>query len=218
MPLTSHIALVAEDALGLALGRRLIQEHSALFVWRETNARGRGAIKRDIQKYTHMARNGFPVLALTDLDTRACCRVLLNEWFGGHHGPHPNLLLRICVREAEAWLMADPSPLARLLRLPEMRFPAQPEILADPKRSLLDLATHAPAKVRRGLLPQSGSTARIGPEYNELLCPLVTAMWDIGKAARRAPSLAKARQSLGELAARVGSRGTNCYVSDDSRR
>lgn len=206
---SASILLVAEDALGLALGRRLVQEHPSLSVWRETDARGCGAIKRDVRKYDHMARNGFPVLALTDLDSRACCRLLLDEWLGGRHGPHPNLLLHICVREAEAWLMADPGPLACLLRLPEARFPAQPEILADPKRSLLDLAIQAPARVRKGLLPVPGSTARIGPEYNDLLCPLVTATWNIGKAAERAPSLAKARQRLGELAARVGSLGPN---------
>ena len=201
---TSSISLIAEDALGLALGRRLVQEHDALSVWRETNARGCGAIKRDIRKYDKMARSGFPVFALTDLDSRVCCRLLLDEWFDPRHGPHSDMLLRICVREAEAWLMADPGPLARLLRLPESRFPSRPEILTDPKRFLLNLAIHAPKRVRKGLLPARGSTASIGVEYNELLCHLV-ATWNIGKAARRAPSLAKARSRLNELAVRVRS-------------
>ncbi|MEI7879536.1 MAG: hypothetical protein WCI95_01555 [bacterium] len=204
MHLSNSIFVVAEDALGLALGNRLVQEHNVLSVWRETNARGWSAIKRDILKYENMARNGFPVLILTDQDSRTCCRLLLDEWFGGRHGPHQNLVLRICVREAEAWLMADPGPLASLLRLPKKRIPLQPETLADPKRSLLALATHAPAKVRKGLLPTPGSTAIIGPEYNEFLCSLV-ATWDINSAAKRAPSLAKARQRIEELATRVKS-------------
>ena len=206
MQMSASLLLVAEDALGLAFGRRLVQEHDVLSVWRETNARGFGAIKRDIRKYDNMAQHGFPVFALTDLDTRACCRLLVDEWFGKRRGPHQNLLLRICVREVEAWLMADPGPLANLLRLPETRFPAQPENLADPKRSLLDLARCAPARVRKGLLPAPGSTAIIGPEYNDYLLPLVTT-WDIRKAAGRAPSLAKARQRLGELAGRVQAPG-----------
>jgi hypothetical protein len=203
MPTVTYIFLVAEDALGLALGRRLIQEHDALSVWRETNARGCSAIRQDVRKYDNMAKYGCPVLALTDLDTRACCRLLLDDWFGTSRQPNPNLLLRICVREAEAWLLADPSPLARLLRVSEAHFPAQPEILDDPKRSLLNLASHAPAGIRRGLLPAPGSTARIGPEYNDILCPLVTGTWDIDKAARRSPSLAKARQRIGEFVERI---------------
>ncbi len=199
---SNSILLVAEDSLGLAIGRRLVQEHEALSLWRVTNARGCDTIRRDIRKYDTMAQNGFPVLALTDLDSCACCRLLVDKWVGNRHCLHQNLLLRICVREAEAWLMADPGPLSQLLRVPEKRFPLQPEHLTDPKRFLLKLATHAPAKVRRGLLPVSKSTARIGPEYNDILLPLV-ATWDIDKAARRSPSLAKARQRLGELALRV---------------
>jgi len=162
MQLSSSLYLVAEDALGLALGRRLVQEHEALSIWRAINARGCGTIRQDIQKYNAMAQNGCPVFALTDLDSCACCRLFLDKWFGGRHGPHQNLLFRICVREVEAWLMADPGPLSHLLRLPAKRFPAQPEILDDPKRFLLNLAIHAPARVRKGLLPAPGSTADSG--------------------------------------------------------
>ncbi len=140
---SASMLLVAEDALGLALGRRLVQEHDALSVWREINARGFSAIKQDITKYNNLARNGVPVLILTDLDSRACCRLLMDEWFGGR-----------------------------------------------------------PAKIRNGLLPERESTARIGPRYNELLLPLLAA-WNIDQAAKSAPSLAKARHRIGELAQRV---------------
>ena len=209
MPASSHIILVAEDDLGLALGRRLIQEQPPLTVWREFNAHGNTGIRANINKYGQVARRGLPVLALTDLDTRLCCRLLLDEWLGAGHSRHRDLLLRICVREAESWLMADPEPLAHLLRVPSARMPLQPEALADPKRTLLELAVRAPARVRKGLLPEAGSTARIGPDYNALLCPLVATKWDIAKAATRAPSLAKARQRVAELAARVTERGSD---------
>jgi hypothetical protein len=201
---------VAEDSLGLAFGRRLMQEHSpALAIWRETNTHGCGAIRRDVQKYDQVARSGLPVLALTDLDSRSCCSLLFDEWLGKGWGLHQNMLLRICVREAESWLMADPEPLARLLRVPSTRIPLHSEDLDDPKRALLDLAVRAPARVRKGLLPDTGSTARIGPDYNALLCPLVATKWDIAKAATRAPSLAKARQRIAELAARVTERSSD---------
>ncbi len=203
MPPCPDVLLVAEDALGLALGRRLIQEHQSLTVWREVNAHGSSKIRTNIYKYGQTARRGLPVLALTDLDTRLCCRLLLDEWLGMGQSPQLDLLLRICVREAESWLMADPDPLACLFRVSPTRIPLQPENLNDPKRTLLNLAVFAPSKVRRGLLPETGSTARIGPEYNEMLCRLVAARWDISKAAIRAPSLAKARQRVAELASRV---------------
>lgn len=74
MPPFSHVILVAEDALGLALGRRMIQEHPSLTVWREFNARGNEGIRMNIDKYGQVARRGLPILALTDLDTRLCCR------------------------------------------------------------------------------------------------------------------------------------------------
>lgn len=209
MPPSSSIILVAEDELGLALGRRLIQEQPSLTVWRASDAHGCGAIRRNLLKYDQTARNGLPVLALTDLDTRPCCTLLFDEWLGKGRWLHPDMLLRVCVREAEAWLMADPEPLARLLRVPSSRIPLQPESLDDPKRALLDLAGRAPARVRKGLLPATGSTARIGPDYNALLCPLVATEWNIVKAATRAPSLAKARQRVAELAARVTERGSD---------
>ena len=210
MDRTVSILLVAEDFLGLAFGRRLVQEHGPLLaIWRETNTHGCGAIRRDVLKYDQAARNGLQVLLLTDLDSRPCCPLLFNEWFGKGRMPHPNMLLRICVREAEAWLMADPEPLARLLRVPAARMPLHPEDLGDPKRTLIDLAARAPTRVRNGLLPETRSTARIGPDYNALLCPLVETKWDIAKAATRAPSLAKARQRVAELAARVTERGSD---------
>jgi hypothetical protein len=54
---------VAEDALGLAFGRRLIHEHSpVLAIWRETNAHGFGAIRRDVMKYNQLARAQTPML------------------------------------------------------------------------------------------------------------------------------------------------------------
>lgn len=204
MKLGASVFVLAEDALGLALGRRLVQEHAVLEVWRETNAHGAGAIKRDIRKYESMARNGYPVLVLTDLDDRVCSHFLLDEWFGNGHRPHHNLQVRICVREAEAWLLADCDAIAHLLHIPRARVPAKPDSLDSPKEAFLELAAGAPKRIRAGLLPAAGSTARIGPEYNHLVCHVVEAKWDIAKAATRSPSLARARKRMGELAARVG--------------
>jgi nucleotidyltransferase/DNA polymerase involved in DNA repair len=80
------------------------------------------------------------------------------------------------------------------------KFPTQPESLADPKVALLRLASKAPSKIRKALLPIPGSTAKIGIEYNDILCPLVASEWKIDEASRRAPSLTKARTQVHDLA------------------
>lgn len=203
MKLSNQVFLAAEDRLGLALGTRLVGEQPALQIWRALDGGGYVRLKSNVGKYSQMAGNGLPVLLLTDLDRRPCCTDLLNSWLGEGRKPDLNLLLRICVREAEAWLLAHPAPLARLFKLSVSRFPTQPESLADPKAELLKLAAKAPAKIRKALLPATGSSATIGREYNDVLCPLVHGEWDIEEASRRAPSLQRARDRIRELAARV---------------
>jgi hypothetical protein len=203
MNLSNQVFLAAEDRLGLTLGYRLIKEQSALQVWRELDGNGFGNLKRDAKKYDEMARNGLPVLMLTDLGHRPCCTHLMDHWLGDGKKPHLNFLLRICVHEAEAWLLAHPEPLAKLFKLPVSKFPTQPESLADPKIELLRLASKAPSKIRKALLPAAGSTAKIGIEYNDILCLLVVSEWEIDKASRRAPSLTKARTQVHDLALRI---------------
>jgi hypothetical protein len=204
MNLSNQVFLAAEDKLGLALGYRLIKEQASLQVWRELDGNGFGNLKRDSKKYDEMARNGLPVLMLTDLDDRPCCTNLLNSWLGNGKKPHLNFLLRICVREAEAWLLAHPEPLAKLFKLPISKFPAQPESLTDPKAELLRLASRAPSKIRKGMLPGKWSSAMIGIEYNDILCPLALGEWEIDKASCHAPSLMKARRRIRDLALRIG--------------
>jgi hypothetical protein len=203
MNLSNQVFLAAEDRLGLVLGHRLINEQASLQVWREFDGHGFANLKCDVKKYDSMARNGLPVVMFTDLDHRPCCTDLLDFWLGKGRRPHSNFLLRICVREAEAWLLADPEPLAKLFKLPLTKFPGQPESLTDPKAELLRLASKAPSKIRRGMLPSKGSSALIGIEYNDTLCPLVLNEWEIDKASRRAPSLLKARKRIHDLALRI---------------
>ena len=194
-----RVYLVAEDSLGLALGRRLLREGPGLEVFRDANARGSGALRRDVHRYNAMALNGIPVVMLTDLDRSPCPAALIDRWLGARAPRHPEFLLRVCVREAEAWVLADPGPIAGLLELRTDAIPREPEKLADPKAELLRLAERAPSAVRRRLRPRPGSRAIIGPDYNEDLAILIEERWDPAEAARRAPSLQRARHRIDEL-------------------
>lgn len=193
------VYLAAEDRLGLAVGRKLIAEKPPLTVYREENASGFAKLRKKAPNYAEMGRQGFPVLALTDLDNLPCAPRLLADWLD--QPIHPNFLLRVCVREVEAWLMGDTKALAELLRLPAVRIPAAPEVLPDPKATLISLAQRAPRKIREAITPIG--SASIGPGYNQLLSAFVADSWSPHLAAEVCPSLARARKRIAELAQRV---------------
>lgn len=190
------VYLAAEDVPGLAAGRRLLAEHPDLQVYREENGRGFGNLKRKTPSYDRMAANGIPVLMLTDLDRDPCPSGKVADWLG--RAPNRGFLFRVCVREVEAWLLADGEAMAAFLRVRVDRLPADPETLVDPKAALIRLAQAAPRPIRKGLTPVG--SAAIGPDYNELLTTFVVTNWSIDRAVKRAPSLARARQRVAELA------------------
>jgi len=193
------VYLAAEDLPGLAVGRRLIAEQPALSIYRQEDARGFGNLKRKVSSYDQMGSKGFPVLLLTDLDADPCPGAKVQSWLG--RKPCFGFLFRICVREVEAWLLADREAMAAFLRMRPDNLPNDPEILPDPKATLIQLAQKAPRKIRTGLTPTG--RARIGPDYNELLCSFIEDNWSIERAAVRAPSLACARRRIAELAGSV---------------
>lgn len=195
------VYLAAEDAPGLAVGRKLIAETSGLFVYREENGSGFGTLRRKVQNYAQMATKGFPVLLITDLDRDVCPSGKILEWLGS--SPDPRFLFRICVREVEAWLLADREAMAEFLKIRLDAVPMSPESLPDPKAKLIDLAQKAPRKIRVGMTPRG--SASIGPEYNDLLEMFIANHWSTERSAERAPSLARARRRISILADAVAS-------------
>lgn len=195
----STVYLAAEDMPGLAAGRKLVAEHAGLSIYREENARGFGNLKRKVANYYQMGAHGLPVLLLTDLDADPCPGGKVLAWLG--HQPSPGFLLRICVREVEAWLLADLEAMGKFLRIKPANLPSEPESLPDPKAALIKLAQKAPRSIRVGLTPIG--KAPIGPDYNELLSDFIENYWSIDRACRRAPSLLRARRRIAELAASV---------------
>jgi ADP-ribose pyrophosphatase YjhB (NUDIX family) len=110
----------------------------------------------------------------------------------------------VAVREIESWALADHDGLKRLIGR-RIDPPREPEGLVDPKRTLIELARrHAAKEVRLDLVPARGALATQGLGYNTRLVPWAQHVWDPEAAAQRAPSLARARLRLGELAASLG--------------
>lgn len=195
------VALGTEDELSEAVGIRLLAEHgAALQLGMPLRKLGFGYLRSNVNRWRQLAQHQ-PVILITDLDRAACPVVLLNDWLGGQACPE-NLLVRVAVREVEAWLLADHEAMQLLLGN-RGRLPQEPDRLPDPKQHLLGLAKRAPRDVRRELVKEAGSLASQGLGYNARLTELVRTHWSPDRAAQRSPSLARARQSLANLARRL---------------
>ncbi len=183
-----NLLVAAEDELSVAVVRKLIQATGRKFVIsRIMNARGYGRLKSGIPKFRN-ACHVLPHVVLTDLDQYPCPPALLQDWKA--QSLPPQLLIRIAVREVEAWLLADRSGIANFLSVAKNKVPQYPEAEVDPKRTLINLARKSRRqRLAMELVPEMGSSASIGPLYNARLSEFVTLSWDVECARMASPSL-----------------------------
>jgi len=192
------INLVFEDSLSEAVLRRLLagsrQKYTVGFHY---NSRGYGSIKSKIDAFNHSAK-GMPYMILTDLDVYPCPPALISAWLTT--AKHPNLIFRIAVREVESWLLGCRPAFARFLAIKEDLIPRDVDALPDAKRSLIDLVRKSPKKhLRSDIVPEAGSTARIGPDYNGQLIYFVENFWDPAIAKEHSTSLHRTIKALDEF-------------------
>lgn len=196
-----------EDAPSAELLKRLIvhtnneSEHEYRFREGFPSIKGgAGNIRKKIDAYSSMAKNGQRVLVLVDLDSTECPLSLLHEWFSIDKGSDvqlPELLMfRIAIREIESWVMADRFNLAKFLGIPIGNFHSNPDGLPHPKSHLLDIIRRKGKKKRHTEMLPKGKSASIGPRYNELMCEFVQKHWNPEQAAVNSPSLARAILAL----------------------
>ncbi len=198
----SGIVLATEDALSEAVGLRLLSEpHCGLRCEQLLRRNGAGYLRTKMTSCREMARHGQPVLVLTDLDRLQCPASLIAQWVGGLKPP-AGLLIRVAVREVEAWLLADHDGMQRLLGL-SPRLPSKPDMLADPKQHLITIARSARRDIRDDLVPARGAIARQGLGYNARLCAFVASDWSPERASGRSESLKRTRRRLAEFASRL---------------
>ena len=185
------VNLAVEDRLSDTTLRRILKHTGRGYAIGTTyGLRGSGYLRKTIGGWNR-ASSGTPFVILTDLDRYPCPPALLEDWL--HEPRSPNLLVRIAVREIEAWLLADRANLARYLNVPEMRVPNNPDSLPDAKASLVELARMSkPKGLRSRIVPRAGSTAKQGPDYNAALSEFINSRWDVDAARANSPSLGKA--------------------------
>jgi hypothetical protein len=184
------VRLAIEDELSEVVRRRLLTHANRGYAVGAVYGRGGfGYLRRTIEGWNRAAR-GVPFVVLTDLDRHDCPAGLIGDWLPRHR--HPNLLLRVAVREVESWLLADPESLSVFLRVRSSVIPAAPDSLSDPKAVLVDVARRSRSRdMRDRLVPRHGSTAKQGPDYNACLAEFVHKSWRVDVAAAASPSLAR---------------------------
>jgi hypothetical protein len=195
------ITLAFEDALSEALAEKVLADVGGpLRIGSRLPGQGAGRLRKMVGNLNAAASRAMPVLLLTDLDQASCAPALIRAWLA--HGKSPDLIFRVAVREAEAWVLADSERFARFLGVGENRIPADPEALADPKRTLLALVrTCKRGSLKREMLPAKGAMSPMGLGYNSLLCGFVRSEWRSSEASLRSASLRRTRLRIAELAA-----------------
>ena len=189
------VSLAAEGLLDEQVLRRLLAFSGRPFAPGACyGRRGRDHLEQNLPRFNRAAAYR-PFIALADLDRDECPPALL------HHrlpdGPHRNLVLRIAVREAEAWLLADRQGFAEFLGVPVARLPFQPEDEADPKALVIALARRSRYRaMREEVAPAPGSTSPIGKNYVGQMTRFVVSRWKIENARRHSPSLDRALKAV----------------------
>ena len=197
----TQLVVVGEDGLCCALGQRLVAH--ALPGWVHAvppiDTRGVTNLIPRLARYINMARHGPAVICIADSD-QGCPVELLTKWLAP--APPTGFVLRLAVREAESWLLADGPGMRDYFGVPLMKLPHQPDELVDPKKDLLKfLSRYAPARLRREMVQASPTQLLRGSGYNSGLRHFVSVAWRPDRAAGQSPSL---RRALVRLSVRAG--------------
>jgi hypothetical protein len=201
------IHLAAEGTLDEAVLRRMLQRASSAYCFGVCHGkRGKGFLQQNAHRFNLAARN-VPFAIIADLDREPCAPQLIQSWLP--NGRNTGLLLRIAVREVEAWLMADRANLASFLGIRQDLVPAYPDTCADPKAALVEMAKRSRKRwVKEDIVPAVNSTARVGKNYLGRMVDYVNRHWRLNAATRaRSPSLDTAMAAFENFSRLYGSSG-----------
>ncbi|NUM78458.1 hypothetical protein HUU40_29210 [candidate division KSB1 bacterium] len=195
-----QLSLAVEGYLEELVLRQLVKQSGKPFTTGVCyGKRGKVYLHGNVKRFNSAARL-VPFVILTDLDNEECSPALIRRLLPESRSR--NLLVRVAVREVEAWLLADRQRLATFLGVPAAKIPTQPDDCEDPKAVLVNLARRSRRReIREDLVPAPLSTSKVGKNYVGRLSQFVTTMWQVKDLARRnSPSLEKALRALEQFA------------------
>jgi hypothetical protein len=116
-------------------------------------------LKQRIAGYNQSAHHS-PWVVLMDLNHDADCAPPLKTECPP--APARYTCFRIAVRTIETWLLADSQSIARFLSVAVSHVPSFPEMLDDPKQSMVDLAQRSRRReIRESMVPRPGSGRKL---------------------------------------------------------
>jgi len=192
-----------EDALMRSILEKIIQTLGADFsIGREIAPQqgGHSKITSRIAELNRLAQN-VPVFALIDLDRVECAPAYIDDLFRSvENGKSDSFILRICVKEAEAWTLADVEGFQDFFSIPSGNMVNDTEEILDPKDYLISLIKRkASSEFKRSMLPRKPGSSRVGLGYNDALTEFTIRSWDPQRASERNDSLYRALQRIREV-------------------
>jgi hypothetical protein len=165
---------------------------------KDIGSNGYGYLKKNLPAF-NAASTITPFIVLADADNRPCPPETIKSWLGDAT-QSPNLVVRIAIREVEAWLLADRSGMADFLAVPESCIPLDPSRIKDPKRYLSRLAARSRRKeIRDDLARSPGTRSKTGPFFSQALQHFTKDFWDIDVARCHSSDLDRAILALDRI-------------------
>lgn len=202
-PIPVIIQGAVEGPLDEAVLRQLIR-YAAGLPGTVYGKQGKSQLLQRLRAYNQAARSS-PWAILIDLDQDADCA----PPFLSRHIPQPSaqMCCRVAVRSIEAWLLADREHLAKFLDVAFAKIPQNPEALANPKQTLVELARHSQSRdVREDLVPRPSSGRSVGSAYVSRLIEFIKADkngWRPDVAAKHSDSLYRCLHCLRRLTGKL---------------
>lgn len=160
---------------------------------------GKPNLLKNLKGYNRAAIH-VPWVVLIDLDQDASCAAsAVLDWL---REPAPFMCFRVAVRSVEAWLLADQERIASFLGIHQARIPRDPDAEDNPKRLLVDIASHSRhRRIREGMVPRPASGRMVGPLYVSLMIEFINEHWSPEDAVNYSDSLKRCCVRLNALAA-----------------
>ena len=199
-----EVGLLVEGELDATVGAALLRD-AGLDPGVTYGKKGWHYIRERVQGFNNSS-DYYPILAIVDfMDLpENCPSEVRSSWI---QNQSPNLVFRLAEREIESWLLADRKGFAKFLGISQSRMPDAPDSEPDPKSKVMELANRSRFKYRRSaIVPRDGYSASEGPLYTAELSKFVNTQWNITESCARSPSLARAVQSIANLASNTQSR------------
>jgi hypothetical protein len=193
--------VVGEDQLCCSMAEALVAHAGVPVEIRPLITGGADPFRRKIPAMNKVADSVMPVLMVADGDQAACVVEQLNQWLP--RNVSNRLLVRLAVREAEAWALADHVGFADFAQVSKDVVPPNPESEFDAKQALLSVIKRSRRReLRVEMLPSKGATSPVGLGYNVHMADFVKNHWSVDRAKERSPSLARTIPRIAELLGR----------------